>query len=88
MFACAHPAIDPAIRAPVILQTVLGLDAVLDAIYVAYGEARLTDEAVHLGRVTTLLLPDAPRRWDCSTSCCISRRAAWRDGDRTARTSR
>src|SRR4029077_6256252 len=36
------------------------LDAVLDAIYVAYGEARLTDEAVHLGRVTTLLLPDAP----------------------------
>ena len=27
MFACAHPAIDPAIRAPLILQTVLGLDA-------------------------------------------------------------
>jgi RNA polymerase sigma-70 factor (ECF subfamily) len=24
MFACAHPAIDPAIRAPLILQTVLG----------------------------------------------------------------
>ncbi len=27
MFACAHPTIDPAIRAPLILQTVLGLDA-------------------------------------------------------------
>jgi RNA polymerase sigma-70 factor (ECF subfamily) len=28
MFACAHPAIDPSIRSPLILQTVLGLDAV------------------------------------------------------------
>ena len=28
MFACAHPAIDAAIRGPLILQTVLGLDAV------------------------------------------------------------
>ena len=27
MFACAHPAIDPAIRAPLILQAVLGFDA-------------------------------------------------------------
>lgn len=27
MFVCAHPAIDPAIRAPLILQSVLGLDA-------------------------------------------------------------
>jgi RNA polymerase sigma-70 factor (ECF subfamily) len=27
MFACAHPAIDPTIRAPLILQTVLGFDA-------------------------------------------------------------
>jgi RNA polymerase sigma-70 factor (ECF subfamily) len=27
MFACAHPSIDPAVRAPLILQTVLGLDA-------------------------------------------------------------
>jgi len=27
MFACAHPAIDPAVRAPLMLQTVLGLDA-------------------------------------------------------------
>jgi RNA polymerase sigma-70 factor (ECF subfamily) len=28
MFACAHPAIEPAIRAPLILQCVLGFDAV------------------------------------------------------------
>jgi RNA polymerase sigma-70 factor (ECF subfamily) len=27
MFACAHPAIDPNIRAPLILQTILGFDA-------------------------------------------------------------
>jgi RNA polymerase sigma-70 factor (ECF subfamily) len=27
MFACAHPAIDPSVRAPMILQTVLGFDA-------------------------------------------------------------
>lgn len=27
MFACAHPALDPAIRAPLILQTILGIDA-------------------------------------------------------------
>jgi RNA polymerase sigma-70 factor (ECF subfamily) len=27
MFVCAHPAIDPAIRSPLMLQTVLGLDA-------------------------------------------------------------
>lgn len=27
MFVCAHPAIDPAVRAPLILQTVLGWDA-------------------------------------------------------------
>jgi len=106
MFACAHTALDPAVRAPLILQAVLGLDAgaiasaflcapsamsqrlvrakrkirdaaipftvpeaddlpprldaVLDAIYVAYGEAHLTDEAVHLGRVVLALLPDAP----------------------------
>jgi RNA polymerase sigma-70 factor, ECF subfamily len=27
MFVCAHPAIDPAVRTPLMLQTVLGLDA-------------------------------------------------------------
>jgi RNA polymerase sigma-70 factor (ECF subfamily) len=27
MFACAHPAIEPAVRAPLVLQTILGFDA-------------------------------------------------------------
>ncbi|WP_216842447.1 sigma factor [Tabrizicola piscis] len=27
MFACAHPAIDPGVRTPLMLQTVLGIDA-------------------------------------------------------------
>jgi RNA polymerase sigma-70 factor, ECF subfamily len=27
MFACAHPALDPGVRAPLILQTILGIDA-------------------------------------------------------------
>ena len=27
LFACAHPAIDPSLHAPLMLQTVLGLDA-------------------------------------------------------------
>jgi RNA polymerase sigma-70 factor (ECF subfamily) len=27
MFACAHPALDPGIRAPLVLQTILGFDA-------------------------------------------------------------
>lgn len=39
MFACAHPAIDPGIRAPLILQTLLGFDAV------AIGSAFLTSPA-------------------------------------------
>ncbi len=31
MFACAHPAIEPAVRAPLILQVLLGLDAAMIA---------------------------------------------------------
>jgi predicted RNA polymerase sigma factor len=34
MFVCAHPAIDPALRAPLMLQTVLGIEA--EAIAAAY----------------------------------------------------
>ncbi|MEP9370537.1 DUF6596 domain-containing protein [Mesorhizobium sp. KR1-2] len=31
MFACAHPAIEPGMRAPLVLQTILGLDAAIIA---------------------------------------------------------
>ena len=116
LFACAHPAIDEAVRAPLMLQTVLGFDAaaiasaflvspaamsqrlvrakakiressipfrvperedlaerlpfVLDAIYAAYAEGwsdpagtdasarQMADEAIWLGRLAAMLLPD------------------------------
>lgn len=113
MFACAHPAIDPAIRAPLILQTILGfdaaaiasaflvspatmgqrlvrakhkirnagiplrvperaemperLDAVLTAVYAAFAGGwqdatlrNLAEEALWLGRLVTVLLPEEP----------------------------
>jgi RNA polymerase sigma-70 factor (ECF subfamily) len=113
MFACAHPAIDPAVRAPLILQTILGfdavaiasaflvspatmgqrlvrakhkirhagiplcvperaemperLDAVLTAIYAAFAggwqeaaRRNLAEEALWLGRLVVLLLPEEP----------------------------
>ena len=37
MFACAHPAIDPGVRAPLILQTVLGFDAADDRVGISRG---------------------------------------------------
>jgi RNA polymerase sigma-70 factor (ECF subfamily) len=116
LFACAHPAIAEAVRAPLMLQTVLGFDAaaigsaflvsptamgqrlvrakakiresgipfrvperedlaerlpfVLDAIYAAYAEGwsdpagtdasarAMADEAIWLGRLAAMLLPD------------------------------
>lgn len=116
LFACAHPAIDESVRAPLMLQTVLGFDAaaiasaflvspaamsqrlvrakariresgipfrvperedlgerlpfVLDAIYAAYAEGwsdpagtdasarAMADEAIWLGRLAAMLLPD------------------------------
>lgn len=116
LFACAHPAIDEAVRAPLMLQTVLGFDAaaiasaflvspaamgqrlvrakariresgipfrvperedlaerlpfVLDAIYAAYAEGwsdpagtdasarEMSGEAIWLGRLAAMLLPD------------------------------
>lgn len=116
LFACAHPAIDESVRAPLMLQTVLGFDAaaiasaflvspaamsqrlvrakakiresgipfrvperedladrlpfVLDAIYAAYAEGwsdpagtdasarEMSGEAIWLGRLAAMLLPD------------------------------
>jgi RNA polymerase sigma-70 factor (ECF subfamily) len=118
LFACAHPAIDEKLRAPLMLQTVLGFDAaaiasaflvsptamgqrlvraktriresgipfrvpereelperlppVLDAIYAAFAEGwadaagteasdrALADEAIWLGRLVAMLLPQEP----------------------------
>lgn len=118
MFACAHPAIDANVRAPLMLQTILGLDAaaiasaflvapaamsqrlvraktkirqaaipfalpghtelqarlgaVLEAIYATYAEGwvdasgtdarrrNLAQEAIWLGRLITMLLPQEP----------------------------
>src|SRR5262249_31532642 len=42
LFVCAHPAIDPAVRTPLMLQTVLGLDAarIASAFLVAPGAMR------------------------------------------------
>ncbi|AWB86584.1 RNA polymerase sigma factor [Mycetocola zhujimingii] len=40
LFTCAHPAIDPAIRTPLMLQTVLGLDA--ERVAAAYATPRQT----------------------------------------------
>jgi len=40
LFVCAHPAIDPAIRTPLMLQTVLGFDAArIGAVFAADGSA-------------------------------------------------
>jgi RNA polymerase sigma-70 factor (ECF subfamily) len=45
MFACAHPALDPGVRAPLILQTILGFDAA------AIGSAFLTSPATMAQRL-------------------------------------
>jgi RNA polymerase sigma-70 factor, ECF subfamily len=68
MFTCAHPAIEARMRAPLMLQTILGLTA--EAIYAAYsegwaeiggdGNSPLAEEAIWLGRLVVSLLPDEP----------------------------
>jgi RNA polymerase sigma-70 factor (ECF subfamily) len=141
LFACAHPAIDESVRAPLMLQTVLGFDAaaiasaflvspaamgqrlvraktriresgiafrvperaewperlppVLDAIYAVFAEGwadpmgadaaerALASEAIWLGRLVTLLLPDAPEALGLLALMlhAEARRAARRDAD-------
>src|SRR5262249_7230955 len=46
MFACAHPAIDVAVRAPLILQTVLGFDAAAIASAFLVSPAAMTQRLV------------------------------------------
>ena len=50
MFVCAHPAIDPAVRTPLILQTVLGLDAAKIAVALAVPPAAMAQRLVRAKR--------------------------------------
>jgi len=50
MFACAHPALDPAIRAPMILQTLLGLDAAAIGSAFLVSPARMSQRLVRAKR--------------------------------------
>lgn len=73
LFVCAHPAIDRAIRTPLMLSTVLGIEAtriaVLEAVYGAYAiewqvagaqeRTSLADEARYLAVLLASLLDDA-----------------------------
>jgi len=141
LFTCAHPAIDQEMRAPLMLQTVLGFDAaaiasaflvspaamsqrlvraktriresgipfripareelaerlpfVLDAIYAAYAEGwsdpmgtdasarQMAEEAIWLGRLVAMLLPDEAEALGLLALMLHShaRRAARRDAD-------
>ena len=50
MFACAHPALDPAIRAPMILQTLLGFDAAAIGSAFLVSPARMSQRLVRAKR--------------------------------------
>ncbi|MGC5166049.1 RNA polymerase sigma factor [Luteimicrobium sp. DT211] len=50
LFVCAHPAIDPAVRAPLMLQTVLGLDAARIAAAFAVPTATMAQRLVRAKR--------------------------------------
>ena len=50
MFVCAHPAIDPAIRTPLMLQTVLGFDAVRVAEAFAVPASAMAQRVVRANR--------------------------------------
>ncbi|WP_243063415.1 RNA polymerase sigma factor [Humibacter sp. RRB41] len=50
LFVCAHPAIDPSVRTPLMLQTVLGLDARRIAVAFAVPEPTMTGRLVRAKR--------------------------------------
>lgn len=50
LFICAHPAIDPAVRTPLMLQTVLGLNASRIALAYSVNESSMTQRLVRAKR--------------------------------------
>ncbi|MBY0311593.1 MAG: hypothetical protein K2W85_05955 [Phycisphaerales bacterium] len=86
MFACAHPAIDPGVRSPLMLQTVLGLDAGSIASAFLVSPAAMTQRLVRAkaslrDRGVLIEIPDhtqlAPRLDDVLSAIYAAFNAGW-----------
>ena len=97
MFACAHPAIDPAIRAPLMLQTVLGLDAARIAAAFLTSPATMAQRLVRAKHrsagpafpCASLTPSELPARLDAVLTAIYAGFAeGWTDADRSPRPRR